>query len=292
MKNAKAHFGIRRWPQQPIRRPLFRAAGEELAMAPNWKVGTWHDTVVGGMDSTQRWGEQSSDIERAVAGPAGRSDCDDGMGMPCPKLGEALGRVALAERQLLEFNHRLVNMLQMIVTLIGRHARLQHDPVARNELDALSARVHAAAALHRHLLPPRQPGHVNLGALIEDMAVAIEGITGLACDVDAEPVIVPGQVAMHMATAVNELAWNAHKHAYQGAQGGEIQIVCRRDADGRLRLSVADRGCGLPAGFDPRTSTGFGLTIVCGIARQFGGEIRVDSNQGTRFTLLLKTPRM
>ena len=98
---------------------------------------------------------------------------------------------------------------------------------------------------------------------------------------------VPGQVAMHLAAAVNELAWNAYKHAYGGAEGGVIRIVCRRDADGRLLLSVADRGRGLPAGFDPHASEGLGLMVVCATARQFGGEVRVESDQGARFTLLL-----
>lgn len=291
MKSAKAYFGIRRWPQQPIRRPLFRGPSEELATVLNWNVGTWHDTIAHGAGSTQRWNEDSSHAEHADAEPTGQDDCQDGMGNPCQKLDEALARAALAERQLIEFNHRLANMLQLLVTLIGRRTRLQNDPAVRDELERLSARVHATATLHRHLLPPRQPGHVNLGGLIEDIAVAIEGVTGLACDVDAEPVIVPGQVAMHMATALNELAWNAHKHAYRGAEGGEIRIVCRRHADGRLHLSVADRGCGLPAGFDPRASTGLGLTIIRAIAQQFSGEIRVDSDQETRFTLLLQIPR-
>ena len=102
---------------------------------------------------------------------------------------------------------------------------------------------------------------------------------------------VPGRVAMHLAAAVNELAWNAHKHAYRGAEGGSIRIVCRRDADAWLRLSVADRGCGVPAGFDPSASEGLGLMVVCATARQFGGELRVELDRGTRFTLLLTSRR-
>jgi two-component sensor histidine kinase len=113
----------------------------------------------------------------------------------------------------------------------------------------------------------------------------------LACEVDAEAVNIPGQVAIHFATAINELAWNAYKHAYRGAEGGVIQIVCRREADARLRISVADRGRGLPADFDPSASEGFGLMVVNATARQFSGELLVQSDQGARFTLLLTIPR-
>jgi len=207
------------------------------------------------------------------------------------KVVEAPAGVAVAERQLIEFNHRLANILQTVVTLIElRSRRMEEDSVAQHELDGLAAHVQAAAALHRLLLPPRTPGHVDLGALIEDVAVAIEGVTGLVCVVEAEPVYVPGRVAIHLAAVINELAWNAHRHAYVGSKGGVIRIVCRMDADARLRLSVADRGCGLPPDFDPHASEGLGLTIVRATARQFGGEIRVESEQGTRFTLLLSIP--
>jgi two-component sensor histidine kinase len=248
--------------------------------------------IARGPVSTQRWGDRQGGAEHAGTGPAAKGDCDDRMGGICPRLAEARAGAVLAERQLIEFNHRLANVLQMVVTLIGRQRRrMRDDRIAQDELDSLAARVHAAAALHRYLLPPRTHGDVDLGALIEDVAVAIEGVTGLVCVVDSEPVHVPGQVAMHLATVVNELAWNAHKHAYRDAQGGVIRIVCRRDADRRLRLSVADRGCGLPADFDPHASEGFGLMIVCATARQFGGDVQVESEQGTRFTLLLNIPR-
>ena len=88
----------------------------------------------------------------------------------------------------------------------------------------------------------------------------------------------------------NELAWNAHKHAYHGVEGGKIKIACRRVADGRLQLSVADQGCGLPADFDPRTGRGLGFMVVCATARQFRGQLRAESHQGSRLTLLLNIP--
>ena len=92
----------------------------------------------------------------------------------CPKFAEARAKQALAERQLVEFNHRLVNMLQILVGRIERQRRMQDDPRRQDELAGLTASVRASAQLHRYLLPPRKAGPVDLGALLGNVAAAIE----------------------------------------------------------------------------------------------------------------------
>ena len=264
----------------------------KLAAARGRNVETWPETNSGGRPGPQRWNGAWSGDGAAEAGPAREGECLDDTAAICPKLAEARAGQALAERQLVELMHRLVNVLQVLVTRIERQRRMQDDPAVKDEFDKLAASVHASAQLHRYLLPPRKRVQVDLGALLGNVAAAIEGVTGMVCDVEAEPVTVPGEVAMHLAASVNELAWNAYKHAYGGTEGGVILIVCRRTADARLLLSVGDRGRGLPAGFDPRASEGLGLMVVWATARQFGGEVRVESKGGARFTMLLPIPRM
>lgn len=82
--------------------------------------------------------------------------------------------------------------------------------------------------------------------------------------------------------------------------GGKITIAtdCRSER-GRIRVSVADDGKGIPADVLPHIfepffstkvkSTGLGLSVVYGIVEQHGGTIQVDStvNQGTTFTVFL-----
>ena len=105
----------------------------------------------------------------------------------------------------------------------------------------------------------------------------------------------PGEAALHLAIAINELVLNARKHAY-GGQGdggqdrGQVRIGCRRDPDGCLRLSVADGGRGLPGGFDPRRAKGLGMWIVAATMQQLGGELHAEDDQGARFTMLLVLP--
>jgi two-component sensor histidine kinase len=86
--------------------------------------------------------------------------------------------------------------------------------------------------------------------------------------------------------AVNELAINAAKHAYARGESGDVNVEAERD-ETSLRVSVADHGAGLGAGFDPEGARGLGMGIVQAIVRQLGGRLLVEDHEGARFTLIV-----
>ena len=105
----------------------------------------WPNKITGRVVGTQRWmGEWSGDQLTRVE-PPGTDNCTDQTGAVCSKFAEARARQALAELQLVEFNHRLANVLQMLVIRIERQRRTQNDPVRRAELESLMTSVHASA---------------------------------------------------------------------------------------------------------------------------------------------------
>jgi NADPH-dependent 2,4-dienoyl-CoA reductase/sulfur reductase-like enzyme/rhodanese-related sulfurtransferase/two-component sensor histidine kinase len=103
--------------------------------------------------------------------------------------------------------------------------------------------------------------------------------------------------------AVYNLVENAIKYSHRE---GEVSVSLSYDeGEGKIRLAVRDHGIGIPADaqrhifeefyrapnarlFDKR-GTGFGLTIVMQIARNSGGELKLESreNEGSVFTLVL-----
>ena len=146
-----------------------------------------------------------------------------------------------------ELSHRFVNMLQTLASGIQRDRRAHGSSTRENDLERLVASIHAAGQLHRYLLPSRTDLPIDLGSLLLNVAAAIEGAIGLQCHVDVGPMSLPNEVTMHLAAAVYELAWNAHKHAYAGKAGGVIRVVCRRDADRRV-VPLRRRSRARPAG--------------------------------------------
>ena len=88
------------------------------------------------------------------------------------------------------------------------------------------------------------------------------------------------------------------------ADGGRVDIRCRRLADGEVAVDIEDDGPGIPREsreliFEPFYSTkgpsgtGLGLSITHGIVEKLGGSIRVESKvgRGTSFTVTLPIKR-
>lgn len=105
----------------------------------------------------------------------------------------------------------------------------------------------------------------------------------------------PGAIEQIIANLVD----NAILHGYDGRSDGTIQIVAAATGQ-RVRLTVADDGCGIAAGqlpriFDPFFTTrlgqggsGLGLSIAFGLVNGIlGGQISADSTvgRGSVFTL-------
>ena len=84
---------------------------------------------------------------------------------------------------------------------------------------------------------------------------------------------------------MTEVVTNAAKYAYpQGS--GEVRIETKVLPDGFI-LSIADDGCGLPAGFDlDRVSKeSLGMRMIKSLARQLHGQLSIRGDAGTRVSL-------
>jgi len=189
-----------------------------------------------------------------------------------------------AEDERRELDHRLANSLQLAADfLIFEHMRVT-DPQARAALIATAERLSAVGQMHRFIAAHRQAAGVDLEAFLRELAGLIADSTGLECQLETEPVTASGEVAELLAIAINELAMNAAKHAYNWGDRGPLHIACRRH-DGRLAITVADDGEGLGKAFAARQAQGLGMTIVEAIVRQLHGTLEARNDHGARFTL-------
>ncbi|MCU0868438.1 MAG: HAMP domain-containing histidine kinase [Burkholderiales bacterium] len=152
------------------------------------------------------------------------------------------------------------------------------------ELDTLIGEVLLASRLDADALP-MTVAPVDLHALA--VAVAADDpqvrVSGDAVSVDGD--------ARLLRRLLGNLVDNARRHG----GGGSIDVSVSRAADGAVRLTVADRGPGVPEAereriFDafhrvpgtPETSegVGLGLALVRQIARAHGGDVRCAAREG------------
>ena len=188
-----------------------------------------------------------------------------------------------------ESDHRLLNDLQMIVSLLSLQSRAATNPEVAAQLAAASDRVATIGRIHRRLHSLDGVQTFTLKQYLEDLChdfsmmlaaerpervIAVEGIE----------ITLPAATAIPLGFIANELITNAAKYGQ-----GRITVTLDNDPAQGYALTVANDGPALPEGFDPATSKGLGMNIVRSLVARIGGELRIgrgDSSQGPRFTVL------
>ena len=197
----------------------------------------------------------------------------------------------LAERQTMlaqEFEHRLVNGMQLIVSLLSLQSRTAPTPEAADQLMIAARRVSALGRVHRRLHLLDHQDHVEFKRYLEHLC---EDLSRLLCEESGDCAIlvegvnaeIPTAFAIPLGFIVNELITNSVKYAK-----GNITVRFETTAPGCHSLSVSDGGPGLPSGFDPGGSKGLGMRIVRAQVKQIGGELHIsagDEGRGARFTV-------
>lgn len=179
-----------------------------------------------------------------------------------------------------ESDHRLLNDLQMIVSLLSLQSRTVSTPEAADQLTIAARRVAAFGRVHRRLHLLDHQDHVEFKEYLEHLCEDLSGLlfqkeTGHAIVVEAVSVEIPTVFAIPLGFIVNELITNSAKYS-----DGSITVRFEKTSPGSHSLSVSDDGPGLPAGFDPGDSKGLGMKIVLALVKQIGGELHTSSGNG------------
>jgi two-component system, sensor histidine kinase PdtaS len=186
-----------------------------------------------------------------------------------------------------EFEHRLVNGLQLISSLLYLQSRTA-TPEAAAQLIIAARRVGAFGRVHRrlHLLDHQEKVEFKpyLQYLCDDLSgLLFQQQTDRAITVEGVNVEIPTALGIPLGLIVNELITNAAKYA-----GGNIIVRFETTSPVNFSLSVIDDGPGLPAGFEPTHSTGLGMKIITSLVKQIDGELQIlpgDKCRGTRFAV-------
>ena len=198
----------------------------------------------------------------------------------------------LSQRQVMlaqEFEHRLINGLQMIVSLLSLQSRTAPTPEAADQLKIAARRVAALGRVHRRLHLLDHQDKVEFTEYLRHLCADLSGLlfqegSGHAIVVEGANVEVPTTLAIPLGFIVNELVTNSAKYAE-----GRVTVRIEMTPTGGRSLSVSDDGPGLPAAFLPTKSKGLGMKIVLSLVEQIGGVLHIlpaDSGRGARFTVV------
>jgi two-component sensor histidine kinase len=185
-----------------------------------------------------------------------------------------------------EFEHRLINGLQLIVSLLSLQSRTATTAEAADQLTIAARRVASLGRVHRRLHLLDHQDHVEFKEYLQNLCEDLSSLlfpesSGYAIVVEGATAEIPTSMAIPLGFIVNELITNSAKYA-AGHTTVRIDVTSPTDRS----LSVMDDGPGLPPGFKPEASKGLGMKIVLSLVQQISGELHImprDSGRRTCF---------
>jgi two-component sensor histidine kinase len=181
-----------------------------------------------------------------------------------------------------EGDHRLMNSLQLVQSLLALQSRSASSEGVKEQLDMASNRVLAIATVHKQLHLTGSLEEVDIDGFLRRLCESLKQTAPaqiIAINVNADTAKLRSDVASGLGLLVAELVTNAFKYAYPPDQRGSVSVDFGRAADG-WHLKVSDEGRGLPPGFDIDQSKGFGMLIVKAFVRRLNAKLTVSSRPG------------
>lgn len=241
------------------------------------------------LDATRSW--QRGDYS-ARAALADRSSEIGRLGHAFDEMAERLQH-QLRQKDLLlrEVNHRIMNSLQLLSSVLALQRRRILDPEARSQFEQARRRIQALAMVHRRLHRRDTTELVEFGHFLEELCADVARTLGsderpMPVEVTADPVEISADKVIPLALIVNELLTNAFKYALPRTGARSLRVAAVRDAGGMLIVSVSDNGPGLPPDFEQRA--GLGVKLVQTLLLQLRGTMETASDStGTTMTVIV-----
>ena len=178
-----------------------------------------------------------------------------------------------------ENDHRTMNSLQFVASLLNLQSRAVHTTEAAGQLTAAANRVSAVARVHRTFAAEPSAQRLPILAYLRRLCGELAGILETAVELEGIEAIIPTEQILALGLIANELVTNAKKHG-----AGAIKVIFRTGGRGEYELCVLDQGFGLPEGFAPdRHSAGsLGMKLVALLVSQLDGRLTAGANPAGR----------
>lgn len=198
---------------------------------------------------------------------------------------------SLKEKEILlaEIHHRVKNNLAVITGLLELQVQNTDNEEAKTVLRDSQLRINSMALIHEKLYQSDNLSVIKFGKYIGELidVIADSHITKdkpIEIEIESDPVEFTITQAIPCGLLMNEIVTNALKHAFDERKTGTISISLKKKGE-NIELVIADDGVGLPDNFEELKEKSLGMTLIYTLASQLNAEMKIESDEGTRYRL-------
>lgn len=206
---------------------------------------------------------------------------------------------SLNEKEVLlkEIHHRVKNNLQIISSLLFFQSKNITDPEMLEMFRDGQNRVKSMALIHEKLYQSGDLANVDFKEYVKKLTNFLFQSysvpqTKIRFKNNVQQFVLGVDTAVPCGLIINELVSNSLKHAFKGAESGEIKIDMGFDENNKLLLIISDNGKGIPEGFNVKESESLGLRLVNNLTTQLNGRVEFINRNGTTVRFVFQNPVM
>jgi two-component sensor histidine kinase len=192
--------------------------------------------------------------------------------------------VLLKQKEMLlqEMQHRIVNSLQIIASILMLKARAVTSEETRQHLQDAHRRVMSVAAVQEHLHSSGRADMIEIAPYLKKLSVSLaESMIGesrpATIEVLADNDSVSSADAVSLGLIVTELVINALKYAFPDPAKTAI-VTVRYEVNGTdWKLSISDNGVGRTEKSGPPAKGGLGTSLIKALAQQLDAKVATVS---------------
>ncbi len=194
------------------------------------------------------------------------------------------------EMLLAEMQHRIVNSLQIIASILMLKAKAVTSVETREHLKDAHRRVMSIAAVQQHLHRSGIDDLIEIAPYLSKLCTSLaESMIGednpATIEVTADEGRVLSSSAVSIGLIVTELVINALKYAFPPKKAGKVTVGYQVNGTD-WNLSVSDDGVGRPETGAAPTKGGLGTSLVNALAQQLDAKVKiVSSSEGMRVSI-------
>ena len=206
---------------------------------------------------------------------------------------------SLKEKEVLlkEIHHRVKNNLQIITSLLSLQSMQINDDRNLAIFKDSQNRIRSMALVHEKLYQSKELSQINFGEYVINLANYIQDSysnkqSKIKLIFEMEDTFLPIDTIVPLGLILNELISNSFKYAFNRSKLDSnhvnyISIKSKNINEQNFVIEFEDNGVGISKDLDIENSQTLGLKLVYNLCTQIGGELKMESNNGTKFIISL-----